>query len=370
MEDIGESKTLLSKPFAMKGGEGLHSYAQNSIYQRGIIDAAKVIINEEITKKFDFQKLSLMTSEPLILRIADVGCSCGPNTIVSIQNIVEALDHKFQTHGLVISPEFQVFFNDLVINDFNSLFSLLPVGRKYYAAGVPGSFYDRLFPTASLHFVFSSCALSILSEVPKGLVDKTGPAWNKGRIHYTGAPKEVFEAYSDQFAKDMNSFLMARVKELAPGGLMALVTLAVPDVFSHPQDIIGSEIELVGTCLMDMAKMGKVSEAKVDAFNVPTYYTSPKELREVIEENGCFSIERMDILNNPKHHIAMPDLRQRMLYIRAVIETLIEKHFGNDILDQLFKIYATKLSGSSIFLNPENYQQNIALFVLLKNKEH
>ncbi|XVF82081.1 hypothetical protein PTKIN_Ptkin16aG0015300 [Pterospermum kingtungense] len=311
------------------------------------------------------EKLSL--AEPF--RIADLGCSCGPNTILATQNIVEAVELKFQTRGLT-SPEFHVFFNDQVSNDFNSLFASLPAGRKYYAAGVPGSFHDRLFPTASLHFVFSSCALDWLSNVPKGVVDKAGPAWNKGRIHYTGAPKEVFEAYSDQFAKDMDSFLKERVKELAPGGLMALVIPAVPDVASHSQFMIGLEVELLGSCLMDMAKMGIVCEAKVDAFNLPLYFTNPIDLQQIIEGNGCFSIERMEILNNPKQHIVLPNLRQRMHSTRATSEMLIEKHFGTEIIDQLFEIYARKLSESSLFLNPDNYQQMIAVFLLLKNNVH
>ena len=111
---------------------------------------------------------------------------------------------------------------------------------------------------------------------------------------------------------------------------------------------------------------GIINEAKIDTFNLPIYYTSPKELRQIIEGNGCFSIERMDTLNNPKQHIAMPDLRQRTLYMRAVLEELIEKHFGNEIIDQLFELYSRKLSESSIFLNPD-YQKTDALIVLLKS---
>ncbi|XP_007011159.2 PREDICTED: probable S-adenosylmethionine-dependent methyltransferase At5g37990 isoform X1 [Theobroma cacao] len=356
-----KSQSIMADSYAMNGGDGPYSYAQNSMYQRGIMETAKRMINEEIAMKLDIQKLSLAASEPI--RIADLGCSCGPNTILAIQNNLEALKRKFQTHP---TPEFQVFFNDQVSNDFNSLFASLPeLGRQYYAACVPGSFHVRLFPTASLHFVYSSCALNWLSKVPKEVVDKTDPAWNQGRIHYTGAPKEVFEAYSDQFAKDIGSFLQARVKELAPGGLMALVIPAVPDMISHPHITTGSEFELVGSCLMDMAKMGIVSEAKIDTFNLPIYYTYPKELRQIIEGNGCFSIERMDILNIPKQHIAMPDLRQRTLYIRAALEALIEKHFGKKIIDPLFEMYSRKLSASPIFLNPEN-QKTTAIFVLLK----
>ncbi|XVF82072.1 hypothetical protein PTKIN_Ptkin16aG0014300 [Pterospermum kingtungense] len=245
MEDKGKS-IVLSNLNAMNGGDGPNSYAQNSVFQKffqkGIIESAKVIINEEITMKLDIQKLSSAISETF--RIADLGCSCGPNTILAVQYIIEAIECKFQTHGL-ISREFQVFFNDQVSNDFNSLFASLPVGTKYYAAGVPGSFHNRLFPKASLHFVYSSSALHWLSKVP---------AWNKGRIHYTGAPKEVFEAYSDQFAMDMDSFLKARVQELVAGGLMAFVLPSIPDVSSHPQ-AMGSDFEILGSCLMDMAKM-------------------------------------------------------------------------------------------------------------------
>ncbi|XP_021297336.1 probable S-adenosylmethionine-dependent methyltransferase At5g38780 [Herrania umbratica] len=146
---------------------------------------------------------------------------------------------------------------------------------------------------------------------------------------------------------------------------MALLIPAVPDVITDPQITVGSEFELVGSCLMDMAKLGIVSEAKVDTFNLPIYFTYPKELRRIIEGNGCFSIERMEELNITKQHIVMPDLRQRMLYIRAILEPLIKNHFGNEIIDQLFEIYSRKLSESSIFLNPE-YQKTTAIFLLLK----
>ncbi|CBI15527.3 unnamed protein product, partial [Vitis vinifera] len=46
---------------------------------------------------------------------------------------------------------------------------------------------------------------------------------------------------------------------------------------------------LLGSCLMDMAKKGKVSEDKVDSFNLPMYIMSSQELKEAIDRNGCFS---------------------------------------------------------------------------------
>ncbi|KAK1301822.1 3,7-dimethylxanthine N-methyltransferase [Acorus calamus] len=73
--------------------------------------------------------------------------------------------------------EFLCFLNDLPQNDFNTLFkTILPEcyeklesdkGRDhspYFIVGVPGSFYGRLFPNRSLHFVISLTCLHWLSQ--------------------------------------------------------------------------------------------------------------------------------------------------------------------------------------------------------------
>ena len=121
-----------------------------------------------------------------------LGLSTGPNTFISVQNIIEAIELKYISKGENIeTPKFMVFFNDQLSNDFDTLFISLTPNRQYFAAGVPGSFYGRLFPKASLHFIHSSYALQWLSNVPKEAMDEGSPAWNKGRIFYTNAPKEV-----------------------------------------------------------------------------------------------------------------------------------------------------------------------------------
>ena len=120
------------------------------------------------------------TTTPKLLGIADLGCSSGPNTLSIIKDIVEAVQtvsHKIK----VPPPEFHVYLNDLPTNDFNSIFKSLPdflkklniegkdcntsTSPSVFIGGYPGSFYGRLVPNNSLHFVYSSYSLHWLSKV-------------------------------------------------------------------------------------------------------------------------------------------------------------------------------------------------------------
>lgn len=349
----------------MNEGEGPNSYVRNSTYQRGVVEAAIEKINEAIANHFDINALSI---SPNPICIADLGCSTGPNTFIAMQNIVEAIKLKYISKGGNTKiPDFIVFFNDQVSNDFNTLFKSLPPNRQYFATGVPGSFHGLLFPKASLHFIHSSSAVHWLSNIPMDVMDECSPAWNKGRIFYTNAPKEIKDAYATQFAKDMESILFARAQELVSGGLLALFLSGIPDVMSNSDSHTGIEIDMLGSCLMDMAKLGLVNEAKVDAFNIPLYYPTPKELKALIERSGYFSFERMVMLNNQKKHVTLQNPSMRALFLRAPFEGLLEKQFGNGMVDELFNRYTEKVARSSFFLSPE-IDKTIELFVLLKRK--
>ncbi|KAJ8747687.1 hypothetical protein K2173_011485 [Erythroxylum novogranatense] len=140
-----------------------------------------------------------------------------------------------------------VFFNDLVGNDFNTFFTLLPPQRQYYAA-ISGK---------SLHFAYSSCALNWLSKVPEAVIDKASPAWNNGKIYHLELTKKLQRPIELNFARIWN-LLNARSEELVEGGLMAIIMPSLPDVVHFS-----------------------------------------RELEKAVKIQGQYSIETLEVLSNP-----------------------------------------------------------------------
>ncbi|KAK4485112.1 hypothetical protein RD792_007722 [Penstemon davidsonii] len=243
-------------------------------------------------------------------------------------------------------------------NDFNTLFRSLPKNNYYHALGLPGDFHGRLLPKSSLHFAYCSWSLHWLTEAPT-------TALNKGAAMYSGNRKDqVYDAYLCQFGKDLGSFLDARAQELMSGGLMTLLLPTVPS-FWDPQTeyTLTSDLNLLASCLVDMAIKGIIDEAKVDTFNLPYYFATPEELKTIIDNNNNYSIERFEILKNPR----MPSVNVRAAFYRVVTEKLIGDHFGSEIIDELFDIYLKKLAASSVLVNTSN-DKTLVTLVVLKRK--
>ncbi|XP_030509874.2 probable caffeine synthase MTL2 isoform X2 [Cannabis sativa] len=311
----------LEQVLHMNCGVGQTSYATNSSLQREVMSIVRPILEESIEVYCNNKVL------PKCLRIADLGCSSGPNTLTAVSNIFDIIEASSQSLN-INSPTFQVFLNDLPGNDFNAVFRSLPSfyeklkkekGDKFgpcFITAMPGSFYGRLFPDNSMHIVHSSYSLQWLSKVPKGLVDdQTGEAHNKGNIYISKtSPPVVFKSYLDQFQIDFTNFLRCRSEEM------------------------------------------NIIEAKcLDNYNVPSYFPSAREVKGVIEKDGSFCIQKLNTFeiawdagfttinnNNEKHKSG----KYVSDYIRAVMEPILVKQFGEIIMDELFNRFANKVNES------------------------
>lgn len=95
---------------------------------------------------------------------------------------------------------------------------------------------------------------------------------------------------------------------------------------------------------------GLVKEAKIDSFNAPYYAPCPEELKIAVENEGSFTINRIEAFeiewdasvssNSSDEKILLSRGQQVAKTIRAVVESMVENHFGSEIVDDLFSVYS------------------------------
>lgn len=341
----------LERLFSMQGGKGETSYAKNSQGQAKHLRSLRPLLEEAL------DAMDLPLSDELFT-IADLGCSSGQNTLVIANHIVNHFANKYKLESLNL-PEFQVFFSDLPSNDFNTLFQLLPpiqetgasVGvdcvnkepRAYHVAGVPGSFYKRLFPRNTINVVHSSFSLHWLSQVPETVQDPRSPAWNNGRVFIHKGSQLTANAYRTQFKNDFESFLRARSEEMKSGGCMFLVCLG--RTFSDPTNQGGGGI-LFGThfenAWNDLVDEGLIEAESRDTFNVPVFAPTVGEFRGVVEKENSFEIKKVDIFRGGSPLVVQcAEDRQELgraftNSCRCVCGVLVDDHIGKDLSEKLF----------------------------------
>ncbi|KAL6010263.1 Indole-3-acetate O-methyltransferase 1 [Asimina triloba] len=384
----------LERLLSMKGGKGEASYANNS--QAQARHARSMLHLLEAT--LDAMPLPVPAA---LMSVADLGCSSGTNTLFIVDVIIKHLMKRYEASGIP-APEFQAFFGDLPSNDFNTLFQLLPPmfkiagtgvkglgqlewaaevegpapkpkpasapsSRSYYAAGVAGSFYRRLFPARSIHVFHSAFSLHWLSQceprvgatrhklrskdvcvfrvyVPESVMDQKSVAYNKGRVFIHGASRWTGAAYREQYQKDLAAFLRARSQELVgSGGAMFLVCLGRTS--ADPTDQGGAGL-LFGAHFQDawneLVEEGLVKAQQRDQFNIPVYAASLKDFKEVVESEGSFCIDKLDMfLGGSPLVVDCPDDaaevgRALANSCRAVCGVLVDAHLGHHLSDELF----------------------------------
>ncbi|XP_074272748.1 putative jasmonic acid carboxyl methyltransferase 2 [Silene latifolia] len=361
--------------FHMNKGGGETSYAKNCTIQSKILSITKPYVEAAM---HDY----LNTGIPWhTITIAELGCSSGPTALDTVTTIMDVVETRQKV------ANFMVYLVDLPSNDFNGAFSFIPSLQKRvreekgvgfghcFIAGLPGNFYERLLPNHSLHFVHSSSSLHWLSQVPIGLDGKDGPK-NMGKIYLSvTSPSHVIDAYKLQFRKDFLSFLKCRSQEVVLGGRMVLSFMGKrSSISNYEEDYF--PLELIDRALMTMVSEGLVEEEKLDSLNVPLYAPSLEEVKLLIEEETSFygdhfaaievewdggsGIEQE--LNSFEGRLTRGETIAKMH--RAVIESMLEHHFGEDIMDELFYRYA-KIWDAHLLSN-ENSKLTILVISLIR----
>ncbi|XP_020082404.1 anthranilate O-methyltransferase 3-like [Ananas comosus] len=335
----------------MLGGTGDDSYATVSKLEDQTVANVILIMKRSVEDLYhDFLPENYMV-------VADLGCSSGPNTFMYFSQIMDAIRESCDrlSHR---PPELHLLLNDLPGNDFNTLFGLFTSsvekmkeekGEKFlpfYPAGVPGSFYGRLFPTRSVHFMYSCLSLHWLSQVPQGLESKANIAVNKGNIYISKtSPPLVSKLYLEQFQRDFHLFLKLRSEEMCSAGQMVLMFFGrrTSDPAEEENNYIWT---LLTKALNDMALEGIIKASDVDSFNLPYYQPCMEEVKMVTRDEGSFDVVHEHVFD--LNWEALSNLDEKSLVdnfasaeflakiIRSVAESLLAPHFGKAIIDELF----------------------------------
>ncbi|KAH6767580.1 hypothetical protein C2S52_018563 [Perilla frutescens var. hirtella] len=287
---------------------------------------------------------------PSCFKMADLGCSSGPNILSIISYIIHTIEEMCIEKKCSHLPEYEVFLNDLPENDFNNLFKMLPSFypdkeclRRSFISGLPGSFYGRLIPSKSLNFVYSSFSLHWLSQVPEGVE-------NNGKNVHTAmtSPPEVLEAYAKQFETDFSTFLRSRGEEMLGRGRMVLLFVARSAADPSTKDDCQLFMLLANT-LAEMATQGVIKEGDLRGFNLPIYPACKEEVEAVIRREGSFNLDAIDSFRIPwDAHVSDSEVKRRgelvSNFVRAFTEPVLAAHFGTSIMNDLFQSYANKLA--------------------------
>ncbi len=207
--------TIPGEPVIAMRGAGY--YSDNTVGAKAVIDAAAELVVAAI------ESMDLAASHG-VFAMADMGAADGGTSLDLIRRAVATI------RAAAPSRQISVTYTDLPHNDFSVLFRRLhghlgdakPLGREpnLYTFASGTSFYSQIFPDETLSLGFSATAMHWLSRSPGPIAD---------HVQAVGATPEEREPYRRQSMTDWETILLARARELVPGGKLVLANFCVDE---------------------------------------------------------------------------------------------------------------------------------------------
>ncbi|OBA91627.1 SAM-dependent methyltransferase [Mycobacteriaceae bacterium 1482268.1] len=228
--------------------------------------------------------------QPIV--IADYGASTGHNSLLPISAALPVLRSRTRPEHSIL-----VVHTDVPDNDFTVMFETLADDPDTYlskdaatfASAVGRSFYGQIIPSNSVHLGWSSWAILWLSRVPAPIPDHV-------QVNYS-ADESVRAAYARQAAYDWHEFVAFRGRELAPGGQLVVLTMALDEhgEFGY-RPVLGALVDALGELTAD----GLVSEDEVRGMCMPIVGRQEADFLAPFAPSGRFerlSIEHLEVFN-------------------------------------------------------------------------
>lgn len=231
------------------------------------------------------------------------------------------------TDEVAATRDLHLFYEDQPTNDWKSVFAhadgrlTLPVlpgcamlatpplvalaaRPRVFVAAVGTTFHRQCLPTSSLHLGFSATAMHWLSRKPCDL-----PA-----LHHTLCTPGCAgaAAFTQQAAADWEGTLLARAAELAPGGRLVIIMLAVDErgqclgntsASGGPRSAMYAALHAAWRSLV---ADGRVSEEEAHRATFINYYRTQAQLAAPFAPGGAVAAAGLRLLDSRMHVTRCP----------------------------------------------------------------
>ena len=267
-QDMNQPNTRITKTartMAMKGGG---YYSERTRGAKDVIDNASGMLLDAVD-----QISPPRGDQPVTL--ADFGAADGGTSQEAIRACVSKIRSRFS------ESQIQITYTDLPNNDFTALFrNLLGFNQEsqqtylaefdnVFVSACGIGFHQQLLPDESLDIGFSATAMHYLSEKPCTI---------DNHVHMVGATGEPAKAFSDQAAQNWLDILLARAKELRPGGQLVMLNFGIDEQGRYLGNTGGVNMfNTFATLWKQMSQEKVISDTEFKNTAFPQYYRTIDE---------------------------------------------------------------------------------------------
>ena len=249
-------------------------YSQKTAGAKIAIDATQKLLERALN--------SLPNSE--ILRFADFGCADGGTSQELWYNIVKLIRESGDNRPI------EMIYTDLASNDFSTLFkSMQGMGENsdlayqdkfddIFVHGCGTGFHKQLMPSETLCLGFSATAMHYVSEKPCQIKD---------HVHMVGADSGERMRFEEQALNDWEAILLARGKELMPGGKFICINFGIDEKGQYLGNTGGhSMFEKFRDHWYGHLKSGIINEEEYISATFPQHYRTVEEFCRPFSESN------------------------------------------------------------------------------------
>lgn len=216
------------------------------------------------------------------LRLADFGSADGGTSREMWYRTIEALRAGGDRREIVLT------YTDLPSNDFSTLFRMMQglqgdpafayqsAFEGVFVHGCGTGFHRQLFPTSTLDFGFSATAMHYVSEIPCPITTHVHAARAEGRER---------EAFAAQARADWERILLARARELRPGGRFVAVNFGIDEDGRYLGNTGGVHMfDTFAALWRELLDEGRITKREFDRATFAQYYRTTAEFVAPLED--------------------------------------------------------------------------------------